>query len=201
MIHVYGTSHVSEDSLELIDQKIDEHDPEIVALELDMLRLEALLRGDRPSSGPVFLWLMKKFQDFVGSKTGVMPGDEMLHAFQRSMEENREVALIDQDIRITVDRLGDVSRKEKVKAAFSLLGGLFLGGSFDLSSIPGEDQVETVLDEFRDEYPGLYSVLVADRDQVMAEALEQLESENPDADIVAFVGAGHERKLQERLQS
>ncbi len=201
MIHIYGTSHVSEDSLKVIDEKIDEHDPDIVALELDLLRLEALLTGDRPSSGPVFLWIMKKFQNFVGSRTGVMPGEEMLHAFKKAIDEDREVALIDQDIRITVNRLGEVRRKEKVKAAFSLLGGLFIGGGFDLSSIPQDEQIERLLEEFKDRYPELYNVLVRERDQVMSDALRQLQTENPDAEIVAFVGAGHEQELRERLQS
>ncbi|MFB6190833.1 MAG: TraB domain-containing protein [Candidatus Nanohaloarchaea archaeon] len=202
MIHIYGTSHVSEDSMELINEKIEQHDPDIVALELDMTRLDALLNGyDSTEGSPVFLKLVKKFQDFIGEKTGVMPGEEMLYAYRKSIAEGREVALIDQDIRFTVDRLKEVSRKEKVRAVMeSGLGFLVPGDSFDVSEIPDEQLIQELLDELEDRYPGLYRVLVVERNQVMAEYLRSLEEQEPDAEIVAFVGAAHRKDLVEMME-
>lgn len=199
MIHIYGTSHVSEESIELIDEKVDEHDPEIVALELDMKRLKALLTDDSRSDAPVFIRLIKYFQQKVGQKTGVMPGDEMLHAYQRCEQGDREVALIDQDIRITLQRLNNIRRKEKVKAVGSILLGVLLPGSFDLSTIPEDEDIQRLLEETRKRFPEIYQILVEERNQYMAAALQQLQEDHPEKDIVAFVGAGHKEALKDIL--
>lgn len=199
MIHVYGTSHVSEESIELIDEKIAEHDPEIIALELDVKRLEALLAGDERTDAPLFIKLVRYFQQKVGQKTGVMPGDEMLHAYHRCEQQDRDVALIDQDIRITLQRLNKIRRKEKVKAAASLIFGLLLPGSFDLSEIPEDEDIKYLLEETEQRFPGIYKVLVEERNFYMATALQKLQEEHPEKDIVAFVGAGHKEALRDIL--
>lgn len=199
-MHIYGTSHVSKESLELIEEKLEAHDPDIVALELDPIRLNALLTGDDTNDGPLFLKLVKKFQESVGSKTGVMPGDEMLYAYRKSVEDGREVALIDQDIRITVDRLKHVSRKEKARAVIEAVGGLLMPGRFDIHSIPEDQLINQLLEELEDRFPQLHRVLVEERNRVMADYLKSLKANNPDSEIVAFVGAGHRQKLEEMLE-
>lgn len=199
LIHVYGTSHVSKESLELIEEKLEEHDPDIVALELDLLRLNALLSGEETSEGPLFLKLVKRFQKSVGSRTGVMPGDEMIYAYRKALAEGREVALIDQDIRITVERLKQVSRKEKVRAVLEAVGGLLMPGKFDVQSIPEEELIGQLLDELKVRFPQLHRVLVEERNKVMADYLGNLEENNPDSEIVAFVGAGHKQELERLL--
>ncbi len=203
MPHIYGTSHVSEESLKLIDRAIEEHDPDIVAIELDPLRLNSLVTGEEYGGGPVFLKIVKKFQDYIGSKTGVMPGEEMLYAYEKSMQEDREVALIDQDIRITIERVKQVSRKEKVKAFAETVVGLLIPGAakFDVSRIPDEEMIQELLQEVRERYPELYQVLVEERDRVMADYLQQLQEDEPDAEIVAFVGAAHKKSVEELLET
>lgn len=199
MIYVYGTSHVSHESLELIKEKIDEHDPDTVALELDLMRLNALVNDSSQSSGPMFVRIIKKFQDMVGSKTGVMPGEEMLYAYHTAVEDGRDVALIDQEITDTVEKLKQVRRPEKVKAVIHLVLGAFIPGSFNVSDIPEEEFIDELLEEFRHKFPELHYVLVEDRNQHMVAALKQLKDEEPEKDIVAFVGAAHKKAIQEEL--
>lgn len=201
MIHVYGTSHVSHESIEKIDSAIEDHDPDIVALELDPLRLQALKSGERDSKndGSLFIRLLRRFQNRVGSKTGLMPGQEMLYAYHKALGEDRDVVLIDQDIRITMSELKKVRRKEKVKAGASLLAGLVLPGSLDLSRIPDEKMVQQMSRELEDRYPGLYRVLLEDRNMMMTESLKHVQRDNPDSDIVAFVGAAHRKHLEDEL--
>ena len=201
MIHVYGTSHVSHQSIERIDEAIEKHDPEIVALELDPLRLQALKSGDENSSegGPLFIRLLRKFQNKVGSKTGLMPGQEMLYAYHKALGEGRDVVLIDQDIRITMQKLKAVRRKEKVKAGLSLVAGFLIPGGIDVSDIPEEKMIQQMSAQMKHSYPGLYSVLMEDRNAVMTDSLKQVQRENPDSDVVAFVGAAHRKHLEEEL--
>lgn len=198
MIHIYGVSHVSQDSIELIEDKIDEHDPEVVALELDKTRFTALISNEEHNHGPIFLKLVQKFQRYIGSKTGVMPGDEMMHAYKKAASEGRDVALIDQDIRLTVKRLKEVKRKEKVRAGLQLLSAPFLSGKIDLSKIPDEEFIQEILKEMKSEFPQLYTVLVDERNAYMAEALRQTQMDT-EGDVVAFVGAAHREALREML--
>lgn len=200
MIHVYGTSHVSHQSIELIEQKIEEHDPETVALELDLMRLNALLNDNSQRGGPVFIRIIKKFQDMVGSKTGVMPGEEMLYAYNTAVEDGRDVALIDQEITQTIGKLKQVRRVEKARAVAQLVMGAFIPGSFNVSDIPEEEFIDDLLEEFSFKFPELYHVLVEERNRHMTEALKQLQEEEPENDIVAFVGAAHRKAIEEELE-
>jgi pheromone shutdown protein TraB len=199
MVNVYGTSHVSEESMDVIDRALNEHQPDIVALELDMPRLQSLLGDETGNEGSLFMKLLKKFQERVGQKTGVMPGDEMMYAYQRCADDDMELALIDQDIRVTFGRLKKVPAKEKVKAGLSLVFSIFASKKMDLSKIPEDETIEMLLEEAKDQYPEIYRVLVQERNLYMAKALKQLETENPEKDIVAFVGAGHKEEIRALL--
>lgn len=199
MIHVYGTSHVSHESLDLIQEKIEKHDPETVALELDLMRLNALLNDDTQRGGPIFIRIIKKFQDMIGSKTGVMPGEEMLYAYQTAVDEDRDVALIDQEITDTIQKIKGVRRVEKARAVTQLVLGALIPGSFDVSEIPEEEFIDDLLEEFKFKFPELHYVLVEERNERMIAALKQLQEEDPEQDIVAFVGAAHQKEIQEEL--
>ena len=199
MIHLYGTSHVSGESFQVIDEALEEHDPEVVALELDYPRLNALLNDQQQKGGSILIKLIRYFQNSIGSKTGVMPGEEMEYAFQRAMDEDREVALVDQDIRITIQRLREVRRKEKVKAVFSIvLGFLGAGAKFDISEIPEDEMIEELVEEMKGEFPGLYRVLMEERNRYIVEALRKVDEEN-EGDLVAFLGAAHLKSVREML--
>lgn len=199
LIHVYGTSHVSGESIELIDEKIEEHDPDVVALELDLTRLEALVNEETEKGGPLFIRLIRRFQESIGSKTGVMPGEEMLYAYHKALSEERDVILIDQDIQITVNRLMEIPRKEKFRAVLSIFLGFLTGKGFDFSEIPDEKLIDRLLEELKDDFPSIYRVLVEERNMVMTESLRSVQEENPEEDIVAFVGAAHRKELEKML--
>lgn len=200
MVKVYGVSHVSEESIQLIRSKIEEHDPDIVALELDAPRLNALLSDENASSDSFFGEIIRRFQRYVGNKTGVMPGDEMVFAYEECGREDIEVALIDQNIQITLNRLKEVRRKEKVKAALSIIFALLMPGKMNLKNIPSDAEIESLLEETKDQYPGIYRVLVEERNTYMAEALKHLQRNNAEKEIVAFVGAGHRDEIRRLLE-
>ena len=199
MVRVYGVSHVSEESINLIRSKIEEQEPDIVALELDAPRLNALLTDENSSSDSIFGELIRRFQRYVGNKTGVMPGDEMIFAYEECGRKDIEVALVDQNIQITLNRLKEVRRKEKVKAAVSILLALVMPGKMDLKNIPSDAEIEQLLKETKDQYPGIYRVLVEERNTYMAEALKHLQRNNADKEIIAFVGAGHRDEVQRMI--
>ena len=201
MIKVFGTSHVSQDSIELIDS-VMKQEPDIVALEIDNNRLRALKNGEKSKADSIFLRLLQKLQNRIGEKTGLMPGKEMLHAYEKSIESGNDIALIDQDIRTTLTRLKSVGRKEKVKAIFSLILAFVLPfNSFDASKIPDEDEIDEMIEMLQGSYPEISRVLLEERNQLMALRIAELQERNPEAFIAVFVGAAHKKSIEHILEA
>ncbi|MFB6077131.1 MAG: TraB/GumN family protein, partial [Candidatus Nanohaloarchaea archaeon] len=201
MITVRGTSHIASGDLDDIRAAVATRDPDVVAVELDERRLHGLMQDDRDRSvrNP-FLLLLTTVQDYLGRKTGVTPGSDMLAAFEAARDHGIDVALIDQDIGETLRKVRQVPLREKVKlAGFVLLSPLVLRGAgpVDLDTVPADDTVQQLLVHLEVGFPRLYDVLVRERNDLMARRLVRLDAEY--GDVLAFVGAGHVEGIQERL--
>ncbi|PSH02517.1 MAG: hypothetical protein BRC26_00165 [Nanohaloarchaea archaeon QH_8_44_6] len=128
-----------------------------------------------------------------------MPGEEMEYAYHKAVSEDRQIALVDQDVRVTIQRLKDVRRKEKVKAGISILVGfLGFGEKFDVSTIPDDDMISELVEEMREQFPGLYRVLMVERNEFIVKALQRVDEQH-EGDVVAFLGAAHVQKVKEML--
>ena len=129
---VIGTSHIAKQSLEDVKEAIEGWKPDIVALELDKRRLYSLFR--KPGKiriydikrigikGFIFsligAWAEKKLGDMVG----VAPGSEMKNAIGLARKNNIKIALIDQDIEITLKRFCfSTKNSRKILRSFSHL--------------------------------------------------------------------------------
>lgn len=211
---IVGTSHVSADSVREVERVLLAVRPEIVALELDFPRFRSLLSPKRrgPSIGDIrrvgfkgFLfnligaWAEKKIGDIVG----VSPGSEMLKAVQVSNKLGCDIALIDQDISITLNRLSKaITWKERFRFVFDLVKAFFVRKpvvDFDLRKVPPKDVVDRLVEKVRRDYPSFYRVLIADRNVYMSKNLYNLLSLNKK--VVAIVGAGHESELVGLIKS
>ncbi|MFB6265562.1 MAG: TraB/GumN family protein, partial [Candidatus Nanohaloarchaea archaeon] len=126
-------------------------------------------------------------------------GSDMLEAFRAAEEAGIDVALVDQDIAVTLHRLKETPLREKLKfAGYLLLAPLLLPGTeFDLETVPEEEVVEEMLLRFEVGFPEMFRVLVEERNAIMAERLRALEQEYEE--VTAFVGAGHVEGLREEL--
>lgn len=203
MIELVGTSHISPESVADASRKIEEHEPDVIAVELDPKRYQTLLAGrqEQYSLQQPLLSLIQYIQQKLSERTGITPGQELLTAAQEAEARGLPVALIDQDISITMDRLHDVSLVEKLKiAGFLLVGGLlpFNSQQFDLEEVPSAEMVDELLIRLQVSFPQLYQALIQERNQVMAERLLELEHEF--GSVLAFVGAGHVTGIQELLE-
>ncbi len=205
MISIYGTSHISEEVVKNIQSIVEQEKPDLVAIELDELRLRALLgeKGLKKKRTPLF-FLLEKVQKYFGKKVDVMPGREMLEAYYVANEKNIPVALIDQDINTTMMKVRAISLKEKLKIMFAIIA-IFLPIKskttieFDIRKVPSQKVIETALSELKKLLPGFYNVLITERNQVMARKLKILEQEYNK--ILVFVGAGHVKELKELIKS
>ncbi len=115
-VHVVGTAHVSHESVDRVREEISEHDPDVVAVELDEGRYRQM-KGEAPddidpqdllrgSMAFQFLayWLLSYVQKRLGDRFDIEPGADMLAAVETAEERGHEVALIDRNIQVTIQR-------------------------------------------------------------------------------------------------
>ncbi len=206
---VLGTSHISSESIKEVKKTIIETNPKIVALELDYSRFQALISKEKGNKSIKYMfkvgftgflfaligsWAEKK----LGNVVGVSPGSEMKKAIELSKNLNYSISLIDQDINITLKNLSKrFTWKERFRFIFDLFRSLFTKQkiNFDLKEVPSDEVIRKLLYQVRKRYPNLYKVLVKDRNIVMAKNLYNLINKNPNDNIIAVVGAGHETDI------
>ncbi|MEK6857539.1 MAG: TraB/GumN family protein [Nanoarchaeota archaeon] len=205
-----GTSHIARESVNEVEEVIRNESPDVVALELDKQRMYGLLNKNksRPSirnirrigvKGFLFslvgAWIERK----LGEKVGVSPGSEMLAAYKLAKEKKIDVALIDQDIEITLKRFSKMlTWKEKWNFVVDIVKSLIFRTEvvkIDLSKVPSKEIIAKLLTQVKYRYPNVYKVIVEERNSFMASKLAQLIYRFPEKKVVAFIGAGHEKEI------
>src|SRR6056297_1381942 len=135
-VRVVGTAHVSSDSVEEVERVVAEEQPDTVAVELDEGRFRQM-QGDAPedldakdllkgSMAFQFLayWLLSYVQQRLGEKFGIEPGADMQAAVDAAQASGADVALVDRDIQVTIQRFwARMTGLEKLR----LVGELALG--------------------------------------------------------------------------
>ncbi len=213
-IILIGTAHVSEKSIAEVNSVIEREKPDIVAVELDKGRFQALKGQEEVKeinikellSGGKFYyfllhWLLSYVQKKIGNDTGVKPGAEMLSAIELAEKTGARVALIDRDIQITLGRFWNkMSFFEKLKLFGSLIGASFGIGTkeIDIDTVTDEDVVSQLIAELRKLAPSAASVLLDERNAIMAKNLLDISREGT---VVAVVGAGHREGIQKYLNA
>ncbi len=210
-----GTSHIAKESIAAVKQTILQEQPAIVALELDRKRLLALLHPQKAKprwkdikrigvKGYLFSIIGAWVEQKLGEKVGVKPGAEMLQAVQAAHEVHADLALIDQDIEVTLRRFSQtLTWKEKGRLFADVFKGLVLRKSdftFDLSTVPSPKLIAKMIKQVQKRYPNIYRVLVTERNEIMAQRLARLMHHYPDKMIVAVVGAGHEKEILQLIR-
>ncbi len=197
------TSHIAQESIEEIEQAFQEYQPDIVAVELDPQRLQALQMQQRNYSprliftigitGYLFMLLGSYMQNKLGDAVGMRPGEEMLTAYRMADERNIPVALIDQPVEQTLKRVSSIPFSEKLAIAWELVKAPFVRTPYeiDLSEVPSDELIAQLTEELHSKFPNLYQALLIERNHVMASNIRHLQRTNPESDILVVMGAGH----------
>jgi len=207
--YLVGTAHVSQRSVDEVRAIIMEVKPDVVCVELDKTRHDALTKDSAFRELDVFkvvregrtLYLLAhlalaSYQRRIGASLGVKPGAELLAAVSTARERGIPVELIDRDINITLKRtwanLGLWKRS-------LLLSSLVVGWDDDGKGEPitaktVEDMKEAkalseVLTELGRAEPRLKGPLVDERDRYMAS--KAIDAGQGKQKVVAVVGAAH----------
>ena len=135
-VSVVGTAHVSQASVEEVETRIADEQPDIVAVELDDGRYRQL-KGEEPDDldasdllkgNTVFqflaYWMLSYVQTRLGEQFDIDPGADMLAAVETAEAHGIDVALVDRDIQETIQRFwARMTISEKLR----MVGGLAFG--------------------------------------------------------------------------
>ena len=201
-----GTSHIAKQSLDEVKKLIEKEKPDILALELDRKRLNALMSNEKRKiemknirsiglKGFLFslfgAWAERK----LGRLVGVEPGSEMRQAVTIARKKDIKIALVDQDIETTLRNLSNsLSWKEKMNFIADIAKALFLKSEkveFDLSTVPSKKIIKKLTGRLKERYPNLHKTLIEDRNEVIAGNIKKLMDFEPDKKILVILGAGH----------
>src|SRR5262247_3541017 len=209
--HVVGTAHVSAHSVAEVREVIARVQPEVVCVELDQRRHDALTRGDVfrdldvrkvvREGRAVYVLVqvaLTAYQRRIGARLGIKPGAELLAAIDAAAAAGIPVELIDRDIDITLKRTW---RNLGLWRRIALFTSLFVGGDPDdrRSSEPINAQMiedlkqpralSDMLTELGRAVPEIKRPLIDERDQYLASRLAEVGRGR--RSVVAVVGAAH----------
>ena len=208
-ITLIGTAHVSQLSVEMVEEKIATGDYDCVAVELCSPRLENITNRAWWKNLDIYQVFKKKkaglllinlaltaYQKRLAERIGVEAGKEMMRAVELSHEKDLRLEVIDRNISTTLHRLvTEVSFWQKMKIVGGLIAGVFVGEEISeeqIEDLKRGDMLHAVVSEFGEELPEIKRVLIDERDEYMVGRLAEVSaSQDAPKKILALVGAGH----------
>jgi pheromone shutdown-related protein TraB len=215
--YIVGTAHVSQKSVDDVRTTIDAVHPDVVCVELDKARYEALTNDSAFRNLDVFkvvregrtLYLLghlalSSYQRRIGRSLGVQPGAELVTATKTAAKRNIPVELIDRDINITLKRTwSNLGLWRRATLLFSLIGGDDKDAPAELvtaDTVEGmkeQKALSEMLAELGRQVPEIKGPLVDERDRYLASKMRDAGVGRKS--VVAVVGAAHVPGMIEQI--
>lgn len=203
-IILIGTAHISQNSIDEVEEVIRDIKPDTVCVELCQSRYESIRNKDqwknmdivkviKEGKAPLLMGnlILSAFQKKMGDQLGVKPGAEMVAAIKVTDEINARTVLADREVSITLKRVwGNLSFWEKIKLMGQIFGSLFDSPEIseeEVEKLKEGDMLTEAIETMAKEMPGIKTVLIDERDRYLSTKIASAEGET----IVAVVGAGH----------
>jgi pheromone shutdown-related protein TraB len=208
-ITLVGTAHVSQKSVDLVEEKIRTGEYDRIAIELCPPRFQNMVQKSmwksldiyqilRQGKGSLLLvnLALTAYQKRLAEKIGVEPGQEMMKAIELSAEYDLPLVVIDRDITTTLQRMyRKVSFWQKLKLFSSLIASIFIGEEVteqQIEDLKEGDMLHSLVEEFGEVLPSVKKVLIDERDLFMVgKLIEMTKPADGPKNILAMVGAGH----------
>ena len=209
-IYLVGTAHVSDASVQEVQQVIEQVQPDVVCIELCEARYNALTKDDAWKNLDIFkviregktLFLLANlaigaYQRRIGHELGVKPGAELLAAAEKATEVGARIELIDRDIHVTLKRTwANLGFWYKAGLIATIVESVFTREkvtSADIENLKQQAHLSEILNEFAEAMPKVKKPLIDERDQYLASGVDRAEGKK----IVAVVGAAHVPGMRE----
>ena len=203
-IHLVGTAHISQKSVEEVQRVIADVKPDTVCVELDEARYKSMFDENQFRKLDIFQVIREKkvlfllaslvltsFQRRMGDRLGVKPGAELRQAVASAKELGAELVLADRNIQATLKRSWhNLSLVDRFKLMGAMTGSFF--GEEEITEAQVEalkerDTINDAMQALAKEMPRLQIPLIDERDRFMMSAIQDA----PGKKIVAVVGNGH----------
>ena len=212
-ITLLGTAHVSPASARTVADLIATGEFDTVAVELCMSRQRAIVDPEAMSKLDLFSVVrsgqapmvaaslaLGAYQQRLADQYGIEPGAEMRAAIHGALDNGLPLALIDREIGLTLRR---AYRAVPWWQRMGLIGGLFASvmsreqiAEADIERLKEGDMLESTFSEFAEQSRELYLPLIDERDRYMAAHLRKLAAAGGHRRILAVVGAGHLKGIE-----
>ncbi|MBW6521166.1 MAG: TraB/GumN family protein [Desulfoarculaceae bacterium] len=211
-ILLVGTAHISQESVSLVQEVIEQEQPDGVCIELDEKRYLALTEKkrwqsldlkqiikDKQLSTLMVNLLMASYQKKLGKQLGVQPGAELLAAAHYAGKQNIPITLCDRDVRITLRRAWQsTSLLKKGYLLLTLFSSVFDKTEISeekLANLKQKDVLSELMGEMGEILPNIKTVLIDERDIYLSEKIKATKGNR----LVAVVGAGHVVGIKKQL--
>ncbi|MBN2445070.1 MAG: TraB/GumN family protein [Spirochaetales bacterium] len=203
-IILLGTAHVSEESVNEVEDSIRNEKPDRVCIEIDKSRYTSLTNKSmwkdmsipqvlKEKKGFLLLanLVLSSFQKRLGIDLGVKPGAEMMKAIDISEELGIPFSFCDREIQTTLKRAWSKTGfwgKNKMLAA--MISSVFVKEKLskeEIEKLKEKNALENMMEELAQYMPQVKSVLIDERDRFLATKIFTSEGKK----IIAVVGAGH----------
>ncbi|MCX7998256.1 MAG: TraB/GumN family protein [Leptospiraceae bacterium] len=204
-VTLIGTAHVSEKSVQAVQQLISELQPDTVCVELCESRLKAIQDPDAWKKQDIFKvfkerkmylllssLILSSFQKKLGTK-GVRPGDEMRMAISEAMKLGAKIVPVDREVQTTLKRSwGNVGLWSKIYLSSVLLTSLVVKEEVPpekIEEMKSEDALKDIFTNLPSRFNEVKKVIIDERDIYLAQKIR--EAAKTSKKLVAVVGAGH----------
>ncbi len=203
--YLLGTAHVSAQSVEDVKNVVPEINPDSICIELCESRLKSIRDRESWKKMDIFKILKEKkvpllfaqlmmtsFYRKLGEELEVTPGAEMIQGVTEAEERNINLVLADRNIEVTLRRIwGLLGFWQRMNFLSTVLVSLFSKAeNIDtdmVESLKNKDHLETAMEEFAEQFPGIRRPLIDERDIYLAEKIKSA----PGQKVLAVVGAAH----------
>lgn len=213
-ITLIGTAHVSKESIEEVQNQIQEEKPDCIAIELDSGRYNSMENPEsyknldiisvlRRHEGLLVLanLVLGSFQRKMGQNVGVQPGDEMKAAIETAKSLNIPFELVDRPIKVTLRRAwAKNSFWGKCKLLAALISSAFDNEEISpeqIESLKEQSEMDSMMNELSEYLPKVKEVLIDERDLYLASHIWECKGNN----VTAVLGAGHLTGVQKHLEA
>ena len=218
-IKLIGTAHVSRESCDEVRRIIMEEKPDMVCVELDQGRYNAITKNDNweklnlskvLKEGKGFLLIanlvLSSFQRRLGNELGVKPGEEMKVAVETAQDLGIPYSLCDREVHTTLRRAwASCSFWSKSKLLASLLASAFTTEKLsekEIESLKNKNELDGMMSELAEYLPSVKKTLIDERDYYLASKIwTSINSgQGSGTKITAVIGAGHLQGIKTHLE-
>ncbi|MDI6855845.1 MAG: TraB domain-containing protein [Candidatus Thermoplasmatota archaeon] len=198
MLTLIGVAHVF-DIAEQVEMVIKEKKPDIICVELDRARYLAIKEQHLSKDVTLPYRLLALFQRRIASKYGIKVGSEMLAALETAATLNIPTEFIDMDgIQIFARLWKSMALSERLRLVIGGFFGLFVRKKrLEEELEKFEKTYDQYMEIFGNAFPTVKKILIDERNQHMANMLQNLCSKYKK--VLAVVGEGHVEGLKKLL--